>query len=159
MRRECRERFPRLRFPKKARVSDTNTHHGTCVTHVPWYISGSLTSGNGKTFPAFPGHAQPAILRIWRPIAWYWDAWPSCYTDGINAVRARQNGRHFADGTVIWIFFDEKCILIETSLKCTPKGSSNIPPSVLTTVELTDASKRRSPIIWMPFICSLFPSG
>ena len=35
MRRECRERFPR--------------HHGlavpTCVTHVPWCMSGSLTSG------------------------------------------------------------------------------------------------------------------
>ena len=46
-------------------------HHGTCVTHVPWRMPGSLTSGFlwirrvGKTFPAFPSHAQPAILRIW----------------------------------------------------------------------------------------------
>ena len=52
-------------------VSDPDMHHGTCVTHVPWCMPGSLTSGflwnrrRGKTFPAFPAHAQPAILRIW----------------------------------------------------------------------------------------------
>ena len=52
-------------------VSDPDMHHGTCVTHVPWCMSGLLTSGflwnrrRGKTFPAFPAHAQPAILRIW----------------------------------------------------------------------------------------------
>ena len=27
------------------RVSDPDLHHGTCVTHVPWCIPGSLTSG------------------------------------------------------------------------------------------------------------------
>ena len=27
------------------RVSDPDIHHGTCVTHVPWYMPGSLTSG------------------------------------------------------------------------------------------------------------------
>ena len=26
------------------RVSDPDMHHGMCVTHVPWYIPGSLTS-------------------------------------------------------------------------------------------------------------------
>ena len=52
-------------------VSDTDMHHGTCVTHVPWCMPGSLTSGflwsqrQGKTFPAFPAHAQPPDLRIW----------------------------------------------------------------------------------------------
>ena len=40
MRRECRERFP-----PPPRVSDPDIHHGTCVTHVPWCMSGSLTSG------------------------------------------------------------------------------------------------------------------
>ena len=28
-----------------ARVSDPDMHHGTCVTHVPWCMSGSQTSG------------------------------------------------------------------------------------------------------------------
>ena len=54
------------------RVSDPDMHHGTCVTHIPWCMSGSFTSGflwnrwRGKTFQAFPAHAQPAILRIWQ---------------------------------------------------------------------------------------------
>ena len=58
-------------FSPSPQVSDPDMHHGTCVKHVPWCMPGSLTSGflwnrrRGKTFPAFPAHAQPAILRIW----------------------------------------------------------------------------------------------
>ena len=58
-------------FSPSPQVSDPDMHHGTCVTHVPWCMPGSLTSGFlwnrqwGKTFPAFLAHAQPAILRIW----------------------------------------------------------------------------------------------
>ena len=60
------------KFSPPPRFSDPDMHHGTCVTHVPWCMSGSLTSSflwsrpRGKTFPAFPAHAQPAILRIWQ---------------------------------------------------------------------------------------------
>ena len=32
-------------FSPPTRVSDPDMHHGTCVTHVPWCIPGSLTSG------------------------------------------------------------------------------------------------------------------
>ena len=59
-------------FSLPPRVNDPDMHHGTCVTHVPWCMPGSLTSGflwrrwRGKTFPAFPAHAQPSILRIWQ---------------------------------------------------------------------------------------------
>ena len=58
-------------FSPSPQVSDPDMHHGTCVSHVPWCMPGSLTSGflwnrrRGKTFPAFPVRAQPAILRIW----------------------------------------------------------------------------------------------
>ena len=58
-------------FSPPPQVSDPDMHHGTCVTHVPWCLPGSLTSSyrwsrrRGKTFPAFPAHAQPAIVRIW----------------------------------------------------------------------------------------------
>ena len=47
MRRECRERFPLHRFQRKLLVSDPDMHHGTCVTHVPWCMSGSLNRGGG----------------------------------------------------------------------------------------------------------------
>ena len=32
-------------FSPPPRVSDPDMHHGTCVTHVPWCIAGSVTSG------------------------------------------------------------------------------------------------------------------
>ena len=36
---QCGKRFPHYW------VSDSHLHHGTCVTHVPWCILGSLSSG------------------------------------------------------------------------------------------------------------------
>ena len=63
-------------FSHPPRYNDPDMHHGTCVTHVPWCMPRSLTSGliwsrrRGKTFPAFPAHAQPAILPIWQEAHW-----------------------------------------------------------------------------------------
>ena len=54
-RRLCRERFPRHRHQMKLLFSDPGMHHGTCVTHVPWCISGSLTSGGAENIPGIPG--------------------------------------------------------------------------------------------------------
>ena len=47
--------FSRHRLQRKPLVSDPGMHHGMCVTHVPWCMSGSIT---------FPAHAQPVNLRI-----------------------------------------------------------------------------------------------
>ena len=55
MRRECRERFPRHLHQRKPLVSDPGMHHGTCATHVPWCLSGSLSCGGGENFRAIPG--------------------------------------------------------------------------------------------------------
>ena len=64
-------------FSPPPQVNHPDMHHGTCMTHVPWCIPGSLTSGfhwsrwQGKR--AFPAHAQPAILRIWQEaLTWWW---------------------------------------------------------------------------------------
>ena len=54
MRRECRECFPRHRLQRKPLVSDLGIHHGTCVTHVPWCMSGSPTCGGGESVPGIP---------------------------------------------------------------------------------------------------------
>ena len=49
MRRECRERFPRHQLQRKPLISNPGMHRGTCLTHVPWCMSGSLTrGGQGK---------------------------------------------------------------------------------------------------------------
>ena len=58
--------FPRRRFQRKLLVSYPGMHHGTCVTHVPWCMSGSLTCGDGENVPGIPGACAPAILRIWQ---------------------------------------------------------------------------------------------
>ena len=58
--------FPRRRFQRKPLVSDPGMYHGTCVTHVPWCMSGSLTCGDGENVPGIPGACAPAILCIWK---------------------------------------------------------------------------------------------
>ena len=55
MHRECRERFPCHRLQRKPLVSDPGMHHGTCVSHVPWCMSGSLTRGGGGNVPGILG--------------------------------------------------------------------------------------------------------
>ena len=46
--------FP-ARLGRKPLVSDPGMHHGTCVTHVPWCMSGSLTRCGGDNVPGIPG--------------------------------------------------------------------------------------------------------
>ena len=57
--------FPRRRFQRKPVVNDPGMHHGTCLMHVPWCMSGSLTCGDGENVPGIPGACAPAISRIW----------------------------------------------------------------------------------------------
>ena len=45
----------RHRLQRKPLVSDPDMHHGTCGTHVPWCMSGSLTRGGGENVPGIPG--------------------------------------------------------------------------------------------------------
>ena len=47
--------FPNHRMQWKPLVNDPGMHHGTCVTHVPWCMSRSLTRGGGENAPGIPG--------------------------------------------------------------------------------------------------------
>ena len=47
--------FPGSDFKGKSLVSDPGMHHGMCVTHVPWCMSGSLTCSGGENVPCIPG--------------------------------------------------------------------------------------------------------
>ena len=58
--------FSTRRLQRKPLVSDPCLHHGMRVTHVPWYMSGSLTCGGGENLPGIPGACAPAIVRIWQ---------------------------------------------------------------------------------------------
>ena len=57
---------PHRRFQRKQLVSDPGMPHGTCVTHVPWCMSGSLTCGDGENVPCIPGACARAVLGIWQ---------------------------------------------------------------------------------------------
>ena len=63
IRRECRERFPRHRFQRKSLVSGPGMHHGTCVKHVPYCMSGSLSRGGGENVPGIPGACATLNFR------------------------------------------------------------------------------------------------
>ena len=71
MRRECRERFPRHRLQGKPLVIDPGMHHGTCVTHVPWCMSGSLTGGGGENVPGIPGACATRKFTYLVRDPWY----------------------------------------------------------------------------------------
>ena len=49
---ECWECFPCHRLQSKPQVSDLGMHHGTCVMHVPWCMSGLLTCGGWENIPS-----------------------------------------------------------------------------------------------------------
>ena len=57
---------PHCQLQRKPQVTNPGMHHGTCVTHVPWCMSGSPTCGGGENVPGIPGTCAPAILRIWQ---------------------------------------------------------------------------------------------
>ena len=63
MHRERRERFTRQRRQSKLLVCDPGMHHGPCVTHVPWCMSGSVTHSG----PPHVGVTQVLYCWSWQP--------------------------------------------------------------------------------------------
>ena len=49
---------------RKPLVSDPGMHHGTCVTHVPWCMSGSLTRGGGENVRG--NRLRRALYKPWH---------------------------------------------------------------------------------------------
>ena len=81
MRRERRERFPHHQLQRKPLVSDPGMHHGTCVTHVPWCMSGSLNRGGGENVPGIPGAcATRNFTYLARGPWWHQIYVQSCFT-------------------------------------------------------------------------------
>ena len=88
MRRECRERFLRHQLQRKPLVSDPGMHHSTCVTHVPWCMSGSLTRGGGETVPGIPGAcATLKFTYLARSPLWWW----RCDVHSKKNIKSKQN--------------------------------------------------------------------
>ena len=87
--------FPRRRLQRKPLVSDPGMHHGTCMTHVPWCMSGSFNCGDGENVPGIPGACAPAILRIWQEAHCYeqtvWTVTVECFHSMRVLINTRFN--------------------------------------------------------------------
>ena len=57
---------PPHRLQRKPLVSDPACTTARASRTCPDACRGPLNRGGGETFPAFPAHAQPAILHIWQ---------------------------------------------------------------------------------------------
>ena len=85
--------FPRHWLQRKPLVSDSSMHYGTCVTHVPWCMSGALTCGGRENVPGIPlAHTQPAILRIWHEthVCFWAQVMLNCQQSVINWDQVKQ---------------------------------------------------------------------
>ena len=89
-----RERFPQHRLQRKPLFSDPGMHHGTCVMHVPWCMSGSLTRGGGENVPGIPGAC--ATRNFTYLVRGPWLRTSLCTAD--NALRCSANERKYVSG-------------------------------------------------------------
>ena len=60
----------------KPLVCDPGMHHGTCMTHVPWCMSGSLTCGGRENVPGIPDACATRNFTYlargpWK-LYWHW---------------------------------------------------------------------------------------
>ena len=60
----ARNVFPHHRLQRELLISDPGMHHGACVTHVPWCMSGSLTRSGGEDVPGIPGAWWPCYKEV-----------------------------------------------------------------------------------------------
>ena len=58
-------------FKGKPLVRDPGMHHGTCVTHVPWCMLGSLTGGGGENVPSIPSECTTRIFTYLARGPWF----------------------------------------------------------------------------------------
>ena len=74
-------------FSSPTRVSDPDMHHGTCATHVPWCMPGSLTNGffevgGGENVPGIPGACAICNFTYLTRDPWPPTFHPLVYSDG-----------------------------------------------------------------------------
>ena len=96
------ERFPRHQLQRKPFVSGPGMHHGTCVTHVLWCMSGSLTRFGGENVPGIPGACATLNFMYlargpWEVLHWIKICVSSCRVICINQTVAEK--RRVMSGT------------------------------------------------------------
>ena len=114
MRQECRERFPCHRLPRKQLVNAPGMHHGKCVTHVLWCMSGSLTRGGGENSsrhsrrmrnPQFYLSGKKPMINVWIHVigslsAYSTRMWNMISSPATPTVCLEQKSDHFQSRNV-----------------------------------------------------------
>ena len=135
--------FSRHRLKRKPLVGDPGMHHGTCVTHVPRCMSGSLTIGGGKNVPGIPGacatwnftylmrcpcnmwHIISSEVQTYRHHIWIqfcvWQAWIFKGEESFSQQSHANILRFFASFDV-----DEKKIRLDNFSEMTLEGTSSV---------------------------------
>ena len=116
---------------KKTVVSDPGIHHGTCATHWPWCMSGSLTRGVGENVPGIPGACAtrnfaylirgPLERPFWNSLCGVWNK----RTGGLEAgdvapvwilwIQSPHCARQFRNSFVGYVRFPRQGIKIKTT--------------------------------------------
>ena len=139
MRLECRANFPRHRLQRKPLVSDPDMHHGTCMTHVPWCMSGSLTRRGGENVLGISdtcathncmylarGPLNMSQVSIWgrgERLAWW--TYAPLVPNGCTTLRPRRNGQLLTDDIFKrTVFYENVWIAIKISLNFVSKGQT-----------------------------------
>ena len=103
--RECRERFSCYRLQRKLLVSDPAMHRGTCVTRVPWCMSGLLTCGGWENIPGILGACATGnfmyLSRGLCPAEPWQLAGGVCWSSGANT-------RLFVRDPDVWVDWSRK---------------------------------------------------
>ena len=142
-------RFPRHRLQRKLLVSDHGMHHGTCVTHVPCCMSGSLTRGGGENIPSISGTCAtgnymylirgPLVRQVKQPCA-------TCQQKGISL--------YLQGSCLSTLAALMSCLNITIELPCSHKH--NIPNCMkeVTWLMLCPSTNghRSAGLGWLPFI-------
>ena len=85
--------YPR-QLQRKPLASEPGMHHGTCVTHLPWCLSGSLTCGGGENVPGIPGpYATRNFTYLARAPCWFERYWSSLCGCGCGCCLPSTEGR------------------------------------------------------------------
>ena len=64
-------------------------HHGTCVTHVPWYMTGSLNRGGGENVPGIPGPCAKHNVAYLSRAPWITILLPSLQAKSLQLIEYR----------------------------------------------------------------------
>ena len=102
-------------FSPSPQVSDPDMHHGTCVTHVPWCMPGSLNSGflwnwrRGENVPGIPG-----ACATWNFT--YLVSGPLCVAYSTPSHYLNECGWNFIQNTKLFIHWGHLVILFHSTL-------------------------------------------